>query len=387
MKFDSHDIFRYQDLERNLYTLNQQPDRQAKAFIIQGEALASSDIILKVKDKNPLHVYYEINNRGTKLTHRIRHVVHLDHNNLLGFDDVFNSSFTTTEEGALNGGSFSYNFPLQTIPVDLSLSGGYAQSSLIGSLKSAKITGESLNFSPAITYTLIQDPAKTINLYLALKYINSLSSIDHVRVSADRMRSLNLGSRLTFQDAGGRTILNPEIHFGLPDFLGGLDSTDTHATVANSGGEFTYYTMNAARVQRLPQSLVMILRGGGQWTRDTLTSIEQIRAGGATSVRGYSESESAGDYGWNGGAEINTPVPFLCSSLRLAGFLDSAKVYTRERSLPTSVKSKFLMGTGFGLRLDIDRTLSGQIDLGFPVGDDSADKNKPQVHVSMKAGF
>ena len=111
MKFESNDVFRYQDLERNLYYLNQMPDRKVKAFLIPGEQLAASDIILKVKDSNPFHAYYDFNDHGTKLTHRQRHVVHLDHHNITGHDDTLDTSFTTAEEAAFDGGSFSYSLP------------------------------------------------------------------------------------------------------------------------------------------------------------------------------------------------------------------------------------------------------------------------------------
>ncbi len=400
MKFPADRIFRYQDLESKLYFLNQLPDRQAKAFLIPGEELASSDIILKVKDKNPFHVYYNVNNRGTKLTHRVRHGLHVDHNNFLGYDDSLNTAFTTTEEGAFNGGSFSYEFPLEQWPLTLSLSASYVKTRLIGYLKSSQIEGESLSVSPGLTYHLLQSPQKNIDFQIRLEYINSISTLAGNRTSVDRIRAIQAGPQFTFQDAGGRTIINPQIHVGLPDFLGGLKDIDSNASVQNSGGEFTFYTLNGVRLQRLPKSRLLILRAGGQWTADTLTSVEQYRAGGAYSVRGYPESDSAGDYGWNSSAEFSSPLPLLPaewkvpytqktwkSSLRLVGFLDSAKTYLRQRALPATVKDKFLLGTGFGMRLNIDDYISAQIDLGFPLGDDSSDKNNPQVHLGAMVGF
>ncbi len=400
MKFDSNHIFRYQDLERDLYRLNRKPDREAKAFLIPGEELASSDIILKVKDSNPFHAYYDFNNRGTKLTHRARHGIHLDHNNLTGNDDTLSTSFTAAQENAFDGGSFSYNYPLENIPLSLSLSGSYVKTRLIGYLKSAKITGESVSLTPGATYSFVQKPETSVDLYAGLEYVNSISAIDGVRTSADRVRALDVGPRIALQDVGGRTSLSSDIHVGLPGFLGGMEDHDANASVANSGGDFVSYTVNAARVQRLPDSRILVLRAGGQWTRDTLNSIEQYRAGGAFSVRGYPESDSAGDYGWNASAEINSPIAFLpkpwmvpftkkswLDSLRVVGFLDSAKTYFREKTRPEAVKDKLLIGTGAGLRLDISEYVSAQVDFGFPIGDDSTDKNNGQTHIAFRMGF
>ena len=400
MKFGADRIFRYQDLENSLYYLNLKPDRQAKAYLIAGVEPTSSDIILKVKDKNPFHAYYDFNNHGTKLTHYGRHSIHLNHNNLFGFDDVINTSITIAEESAFDGGSFSYSLPVGETPLSLSLSGGYVKTRLIGSLKSAKINGESLNFAPGFTYSFVQKPSFTFEAYIGLNYVNSISTIDSIRTSADRIRSFQIGPRLTLQDTGGRTLLNSDVHIGLPGLFGGLRGTDDNASITNSGNCFLYYTANLARLQRLPASMLLILRAGGQWTADTLPSTEQYRAGGSYSVRGYPESDAGGDYGWSGSTEINMPIYFLprncsvpytkkawCDALRLVGFLDAAKTYLNEKIVPTTVKDKFLLGAGFGVRLDIDDYVSMTVDLGWPIGDDSSDNNRKQVHLAMKAGF
>ena len=52
-----------------------------------------------------------------------------------------------------------------------------------------------------------------------------------------------------------------------------------------------------------------------------------------------------------------------------------------------AIKRKFLLGVGFGVRVDFDDTASLRFDYGFPVGNPSTDKNRPQVHISITAGF
>ena len=317
-KFGRLRRFRYQDLESGLYRLNQHPDRRAKAYLLAGEKLGRSDIILKVKDSDPSHFYYDFNNHGTKLTHYGRYNFHLDHDNLFGFDDSLSTTVTVAEEHALEGYSFAYNFPLENIfeniPASLSLSGGVTKSRLVGALKPSEIRGKSESFSPGITYSLVRKPEEVIQVFLGFNYLDSISNVNDVRVNADRARSLQLGPRISFQGSGGRTIINADVHIGLPGFFGGLKTNDSNASVRNSGGDFTYYTVNVARLQSLPASMIFIARAGGQWTSDTLPSTEQYRAGGAYTVRGYQESEAGGDYGWSCGAEVNAPVFFLPKS-------------------------------------------------------------------------
>ncbi len=400
MRFGSKNIFRYQDLETSLYYLNRNPDRKAKAYLIPGEELASSDIILKAKDRNPLHIFYNMSNHGTKLTQPMRYGFHLDHNNLLGFDDSLDASFTMAEQAAFDGGSFSYNFPLENIPVTLSLSGGYVKTQLARHFREFLIRGKSITLSPGMTYSFIQKPALSIEGYAGFDFINSYSLIDNYKSSVDRIRAFKAGPRFTFRDASGQTILNSDIVTGLPNFLNGMEaSNDPHASVENAGGAFTFYTINVMRFQRLPSSLFLTARAGGQWSPDTLTSVEQYRAGGSYSVRGYPESDAAGDCGWNASWELSSPanlpkdwiIPFAKKSwkdsLRIVGFLDTAKTYHRERAQQTSVKDKLLIGTGFGFRLDLDDYISGQVDMGFPLGDEPTDKSDRQIHFSMRAGF
>lgn len=400
MKFGSLRVFRYQDLERDLYMLNRRPDRKAKAFLIAGEALGSSDIILKVKDSNPFHAYYSFSNRGTKLTHRSRHSLNLNHNNFLGLDDTLNMSYTLAEQGTFGGGSFYYDLPVADTPINITLSGGYVKTILAKHLSIAEIKGESTSFSPSISYAIVQRPDQTISVNLGLDFVNSISRINDIQTSADRVRTLHLGPRIAIQDMGGRSILSGDVHVGLPGFLSGLERDDESSTVENTGGDFLYYTGSVTRIQRLPETMFLVMKMNGQWTRDTLVSVEQFRAGGSSSVRGYPESDAGGDYGWGAGAELNIPifglpktwtVPYTKKtwkeSLRLVGFAEMAKTYFRERSFSTSVKDKTLIGAGFGTRFNIDDNVSIEADFGWPLGDDSVDENQGQTHLSMRAGF
>lgn len=188
--------------------------------------------------------------------------------------------------------------------------------------------------------------------------------------------------------------------WGIPGFLGGSKENDPGASRVNSGGNFIYYTAGVARIQRLPESMYFVLRANGQWTNDTLTSVEEFRAGGAYSVRGYPESDAVGDYGYNFSAELNTPIPFLpkdweipyakkktVDALRLVGFVDGAQTFFRERISETTVKDSLLLGTGLGVRVNLDTNISLQLDFGWPIGDDSSEKNSIQTHIALKAGF
>jgi len=378
-------VFSYQDLESSLYYLNQKPGVKAKGYIVPGEKPETSDIVLKTEETYPLHVYYGFNNRGTRLTHRQRHEAHFDNDNLLGYGDTLNTAFSMAEEGAFNAGFVSYEFPIESTGTTLNLDTSYVESRLIGDLESEKIVGKNFSVFPSVTQNLVRSLKFVLDWFLGFDFTDSKTLQDGTKINFDRMRVLKTGPRMTFQDPGGRTLLSGDVDWGVP---------------ASSGGDFVYYTASLARIQRLPASMYLILRTNGQWTDDTLTSVEEFRAGGAYSVRGYPESDAVGDYGYNLSAELNTPVPFLPNdreiphakkkvgdAVRMVVFVDGAKTTFRERTSETSVKDSFLLGAGLGVRVNLAENIALQLDFGWPIGDDSSEKNRIQTHIALKAGF
>jgi hemolysin activation/secretion protein len=392
-------VFRYQDLESSLYFLNQQPDRKAKAFLIAGTEPTTSDIILKAEDSSPFHASYEFNNRGTVLTHRARHVTTLTNGDFLGHGDSLTGSFSMAEEGAFDAVSGGYAYPLLSTDTLLTMDASYADTMIVKHLKSLEIKNESRTVTPGILQTIHREPSFVADVYAGFEIKDSKTLVDDEKVSFERMRVLRTGPRLTFQDRDSRMTVALDAHAGVPGVLGGSSEGDVNLARRGSSGQFVYYTANWTRIQKAPWSSYLTLRAGGQYAFDTLPSLEQFRAGGAFSVRGYPESDSSGDLGYNLSAELSVPlpapkewrVPFSKKrwreAVRLVGFLDAARTYNRERVDETSVKDRFLLGTGVGVRMNLDRTFSLQCDLGFPIGDESGEKDRPQTHLSVRGGF
>jgi len=144
---------------------------------------------------------------------------------------------------------------------------------------------------------------------------------------------------------------------------------------------------------------IFIARAGSQFPKVSLASIEQFRAGGAFTVRGYPEGQAVGDYGWNLSTELRVPPLFLPEhwlipgtkkrvrdAIQLVGFIDGAKTYFRKRATPSQVKDSLLMSTGFGIRVNIAKALTLQFDMGFPFGDVANDKQGERFHISVKTG-
>lgn len=402
LRFARDGVFRYQDLEKSLYFLNRKTDLAAKAYLAAGKEAGTTDIVLKATETPPFHMGYEYNNRGTKLTHRSRHIIHLDNTNLTGNADTFSAVYMLAEEGAIGGGSFSYALPFDRTGTTLSLDGGYIESMTVKHLKPLEIKGASLSFTPGVRQSLVREPGAEVDWHAAFEIKDSKTLVDDFKTSFDRMRVLVTGPSLSFTDRGGRFLLSGDAHFGLAGFLGSSDKHDLDLSRENSDADFFYLSADIARVQRLPWELFLILRGSGQWTDDNLPTTEQFRVGGANSVRGYPESDSLGDTGLQFAAELQSPVPGLPAdwkvpfndgytwrnSLRLVGFVDGGKVFLRDSPRSDAETNRALLGAGGGIRFDVGKGLSLQADLGWPLGDDSTDdRHQPQWHITVRSGF
>ena len=393
--------FRYQDLEANLSKLNREPDREAKAYLIAGEKPQTSDIIFKVKDQIPVHINHEFHNRGSKFTHRARNVINLTHNNLLGLGDVFNTSVSLAEEGAFR--AIFMNYQLTAIPslkTVFSIGSAMAHSRLVKDLKPLNITGDYWSLTPAIQQPLIRTPRFSLDYYLGFEIKDSKTSLNNLKIAFDRMRVLRTGPRLSYQDRLGRSALSVDLHVGIPKILGASSKSDPNASQPGTGGEFFYATANVTRIHRLPLNSFLVLRSSGQLTNRSLTSLEQFRAGGAYSVRGYPESDSVGDNGVQFSSELRVPLIFiprdwivpliqkkLWNSVYLIGFIDGAETSLLHRPVPASEKDRFLLGTGFGLRVDWEPYVTVELDMGYPFGNDSTDKNRTITHLLVRSGF
>ena len=275
-----------------------------------------------------------------------------------------------------------------------------ANTRLTKDLRPFDIESHYLEFTPSITQALVRHRTLNLGWNGAFEIKDAKSTTADVKTYYDRMRVIRTGPRLDWQDPFGKTILSSDIHIGLGNFMGSLKKDDPNSSRSGAGGAFTYFKASVARLQRMPLSTYLTLQANGQWSPVRLTSLEQFRAGGSSSVRGYPESDSAGDRGYTASAELSAPIPFLPKTwrvpyldkplsecFRVIGFYDLGQTSNQSRILSTDEKSRFLMGTGYGIRANISDYFRFQLDVGYPIGNESTDKDRPQIHLSSKAGF
>lgn len=395
------EIFNYDTLRKNITTINSHPDRNVRVVLARGEERGESDMNMFVSEQFPFHMTMGYNNYNSRYLYRNRYQFEAKATNLWGRDHIASGEFQFGDGGAFYLYSGRYMAPLGA---DLSTGASYIHidQKLMGALKNSEVTGKGDVASWYYSYKCISTENISLTANTAFDYKQIENSIEDSVQSRDNTRTIKVGFDLDMADfLRGRTIVTQEFDVGLPGFLGGLSAKDSKASRAGAGagGEFFKSVTNIARVQSLPASMTLMLRGSLQLTSQSLVYAEQFNIGGPTTVRGYPLSEYTGDNGITASSELYVPpffvpkdikVPYTKTSFfdatRLVGFFDWGYVHNRVPQTGES-RDKSLYAIGSGIRFDIPNLNSTTLDLGYGLGVKPSDKHRLQVYVSTKMFF
>lgn len=395
------DIFNYDTLRKDVTEINSHPDRNVRVVLARGEERGESDINMFVNDQVPLHATLGYNNYNSRYLFRSRYQAELKATNVWGLDHIASGEFQFG-----NGNTFYLYSARYMAPLGSNLSTGasyiHIDQRLRGTLKDFDIKGTGDVASWYYSYKCISTDNVSLAANVGFDYKQIVNKVLGSVQSRDNTRTLKAGFDLDLADfLKGRTILTQEFDTGLPDFLGGLDSKDLKASRAGAGagGDFFKSVTNIARVQSLPASMTLMLRGAMQLSSKSLVYAEQYNIGGPTTVRGYPLSEYTGDNGITTSSEIYVPPYFLSKDLkvpytetkfydatRFVGFFDWGYTHNRVPQ-PGEHANRSICAIGGGLRFDIPNRSTTSLDLGYGLGVKPSDKHRLQVYISTKVFF
>ena len=226
--------------------------------------------------------------------------------------------------------------------------------------------GESANAD--LFYELIT----TTNGGSAVKFGNVLYSLQQpVRAMAVEYFPVNVGISGSAPDSYGATFFNAQANFNVAT-IGKMSSV---AYTTNAADNFVTVQMGASREQRLYRDWTVLLRADGQWANTPLFSNEQYAMGGSSGVRGYTDGEAYGDYGWRVMLEPRTPlvnigmvdgdVPFW---VRASVFMDYGELHTLEKHVayfPNQASA--FWGCGASLTGNVGNHLDARLTVAWPL--------------------
>jgi len=373
--------FDYSELQKSLSYINEHPDRRAKAVLMPGQKAGTTDVVIEVKDRLPMHAGVAYDNWGSRYVNKDRYSGILQHNNLLGQDDKLYLKYQETEAQRLQLGLARYAYPV-TPTLEL---GGYAAFSEVKSgleFKSLDSNGSAELYGVFLNKRMVEEDNLEVRLNFGFdsKSIED-ESLGGVSRTRDELRIAKAGVDVDFSDSFGRTILTTELDAGIPNVMGAMKDHDPMASRPNASADFTKGLMNLYRLQPLPWEMSLLWKNTGQFTNHRLVAVEEFQLGGPTSVRGYPAAEFTGDKGYYTSFEISFPlyplskdvkVPFrkterLYDVLRLVTFWDWGYV-SRHQPSAGEEEHNTLRGAGFGVRLNLRENLDFAFEVGYPLG-------------------
>ncbi len=385
-------VLQYADLSKQIKKTNLNPDHKVKAIIRPGQTVATSDLLLGVNDRLPLHIGGEINNFGTKLTGKERYVVTARHSNWLGMDDILAGLVQFGEEVFAVG--TQYVVPISRWGTQIGATFNYTDVSVGGPFTVLDLGGHAYAYSVFINQPIYE------NDWLGLIWTGSFESksIENTTLgnisSKDELRMLHTGLNADEVDPYGRTFMTNDLTFGRPWF----DASDKHDPLlsrADAGAGFFKYSGALNRIHPVKDSTYLLFKGAGQVSPDRLVSAEQFDMDGAYGVRGYPQSDYMGDTGISGTVELRIPSYFiprdvkvpgtqepLWNKINFLGFVDGGYSGLKSHAVG-EVGSRSDWGAGAGMRFNFPHNLTGRFEYGWPLGDKPTDGSHGQFYFSV----
>ena len=385
------------DVQRDMIALSRTRDRLVTPEIRQGAVPRTVDVTLSVEDKLPLHSTLELNNRSSVGTSDLRLAGSVEYDDLWGRGDQIQiaTQFAPRrpDDSLVLSGAYVARVPGSN--ATLRLSGIYSNSN-VTTIGSTNVLGRGYIFGARAAIPLPSRTGLDRSLAIGVDYKSfrdetalnlSPGDPEYVRnncaanpgkavcrtssVTPVRYLPVTLAYRSSWSGEKAITDLDVELTFAFRGI--GTDQPGFDLKRFEAKPNFWYLRAALARMQTYDEDYQLSFRVQGQFARDPLISNEGFSVGGADSVRGYFEAESLGDIGISSQTEFVTPkiiLPGLSKLLDLRAHVFSDNGYTYiYQALPGQTARYWLVSTGLGLRARLFDSLSGIIDVAWPLID------------------
>ena len=314
-------------ISQSLRLANENPAKKTNLSLQSAERDGEVDVALQVADERPWALTALVANNGTPQTGRTNTSVQLQHFNLLGMDDVISGQYTTTAEhpGRVSVYGGGYHLPLYALGDSMDFFGSYsdvdAGTVAAGGLN-LQVSGKGTVLGTRYNYNLERIGGYTSKIVSGIDYKAFRNSVD--------LQGVQLGNNATVRpfilgyvgenvSAVTNTLFSVTGSHNLPGAENG-HAADLQQARSGASAHYTLVRYAALHVMPVPGGVMnewqIRLALSGQWTRDALIPGEQFGAGGATTVRGFTERALANDRGFVGSVEL---LQVLGSQLGLQG--------------------------------------------------------------------
>lgn len=386
------------DVQKELAEINQNPDLKVAPVLIPGKEIGNIDIELKVKDKMPLHGSLELNNRGTHATTDLRVNGALSYDNLWQKEHSVSLQFQTSpkDTSEVQAITASYVMPAPWNKEQLFVMYALWSDSEIAFGEGFQTVGKGLigGIRNIILLPSLESYSHSVSLgidYNDMKENYGYEDEDEVSEFPMGYMPLSAAYNAMKVDSSGYTQINFGINLVLRNLAADPDEFENKRY--RSRGNYLCLEAGLGRNQNLPFGFNLDASVDGQVASQPLISSEQYIAGGMQSVRGYLESEAAGDNAVHTSVELGRKIQILNES-KWGGismtpymFYDGAWLQVKS-PLPGQREYPKLQGAGFGLRGSLFEKLEFQVDMAEALHDtEEVMKGNREFYFKVKGQF
>jgi hemolysin activation/secretion protein len=385
------------DLERQLLLINDLPGVTARSVLSRSETPGATDVTIIV-DYDLFDGVLSVDNFGSRYLGPWQLGAAGTANSWLGQNEAITLQTVVAPQSwyELVFGSLGYEMPIGDYGTKVKVLGSITDTDPGYDLKQFDVKGRSYLLNVGATHPLIR--SRTENLYGRLNFdwrrVKSSNDIEETR--RDRLSVLRAGARYEFIDtllgAAANTV-DMEISKGLGIF-GASDEGDDNMTRDAADPQATKLEADIQRLQRVTDSVNVLVGARGQIASNALLSSEEFAVGGVYGFgRGYDPSEVTGDHGIAGKVELqwNDPMaldPSYIDSYQLYGFYDIGRVWNEDATTATQERDS-VAAVGGGVRFDLPHEMDGGFAVAFPLTREpaTAGDRDPRFYVNFSKRF
>lgn len=387
------------ELREEIRAWNRNPFNQVSATFSPGARENTTDVKLQVKDQFPAQFYTGYEDSGTALTGEDRLYAGAYWGNAFGERHRMGYQFTTSPDlEKMKAHSATYTIPLENRH-EVTLQGSYSESKAAVT-EPFQLTGKSWTVGTRYVIPLRSGDSWEHEVEGGFDFKQTNSNLDFGQSNVfQHLADINnylVGYRWNMRDSWGKT--GAELHGFYNPGEGTPNNNDQAVRNLRSFAESQYFYAQGSLKRELILPFDFRYEGkfSGQYTSDSLPPSEMWNVGGWDSVRGYNEYVVSGDRGWVATHEFQTPAIHFGNWVKKLGLQDELRFiafcdmgWTQNlKTLLGEKEDHFLIGTGFGLRYQIDTYMHLRFDYGYQLREKNIDgRGDQRAHLGVVLSY
>ena len=381
------DLITERSLERPLLLLRDLPDVELASELGPSKTqVGAADVTVKLSERRRrVSGFVGVDNYGNRFTGEYRGVLNVNGSNFTGYGDLLSFYGFLTDEN-MKFGRVSYVIPVSHYGTRLGVSFTDFSYSLAKDFASLGANGDGQVYTVYALHPFLRTRNANFFLQAALEHKRLVDRVETRGSEEERkVDSIKLGAVGDARDrifSGGLNAYSATYTGGRVDLAPETLQTQDVApgTGPQTGGHFSKLNVDLRRLQRVTDSVNLLLAFSGQKASKNLITAEKISLGGPNGVRAYPVGEAPGDTGAIVNAELRYILPgyrVLGGDITVSGFYDAGWVKIQENPAPADPTAEHnhrtVAGYGFGASLGREGNFLVRADLAW-----RADHEPPQ---------